>query len=156
MNRVYKLDKSHYKKQKKDSLLYVLVNLALVIFFLWVFYENLTLKEFFERLKFDYQIILFLLTGFFCYVNYSNWQELKEVEFFSEIQITQTEIIQSTGLIDERIKVSDIAKISYNGKNKKGEHILVELANDQFIAISEYEDMDSIYRDLKQLCTDEL
>ena len=151
MNRVYKLDRSHYKKQKKDSLLYVLVNFILVVFFLWVFYENLTLKEFFERLKFDYQIILFLLACFFCYVNYSTWQELKDVEFFSEIQITPTEIIQSTGLIDERIKVSDIAKISHNEKDKKDEYILVELTNDQFIAISEYEDMASIYRDLKKV-----
>jgi hypothetical protein len=89
------------------------------------------------------------LACFFCYVNFSTWQGLKDVEFFSEIQITQTEIIQSTGLINERIKVNDIAKISHNEKGKRGEHILVELTNDQFIAISEYEDMASIYRDLK-------
>ncbi len=151
MNRTYTQSKSHYKKHKRNSLIYALLNFFIFVFLAWVFYENLTAKEFVERLKFDYQIILFLLTGFFCYVNYSSWKEFNSIEYFSEISINETEVLQSTGLISERIKIKDIANITHIDEGKKSEHILIELSNDQFIAIDEYENMSSIYGDLKSV-----
>lgn len=151
MKTTYKFDKSHYYKQKRQKLLYLAFNSAVVALFLWFFYENFTATEFFERLKFDYQLILFLIAVFFCFVHYSTWQDLRRVDLFSELHISEVEIVQSTGLIDERIKVSDIANIAHNRKEKSDEHILIELTNGQFIVIAEYKEMSKIFRDLRSV-----
>lgn len=149
MEKVYKEDKSYLQKQKKGSLTYFLFNLLMMIVLGVLIYSNFAVGEFFERLKYDGMVIMFLLAVFFAFVNYENWKELKNAEFFAELHIGQSEVVISTGMYHEKIDVIDIKSITHENKDKKDEHIAIELKSGQWFFIRGFERYLPIYNDLK-------